>query len=203
MSNVVIYARVSKDDGSQNADNQLVQLRAWCHGCGHIIVREYVEYESGGKSAARRPQLAAMLHDAASGEFDLVVFWAVDRLSREGMVATINYLQTLASHGVAFHSFSEPALCSDNELVRDVVLAVMASLARAERQRISARTIAGLERVRRDGSASGRPIGRPAIDGGKADQIRALRQGNPAMSANAIGRHVGVDPKTVARYLRA
>ena len=39
------------------------------------------------------------------------------------------HLQRLASNGVGFHSYTEPMLSTDNEMVRDIVLAVMASLA--------------------------------------------------------------------------
>ena len=69
-----------------------------------------------------------MLEDAHRRRVEV---WALARLTREGMVATVGYLQRLASAGVAFHSYSEPALCSDNEMVRDIVLAVMSALRKA------------------------------------------------------------------------
>ena len=56
-------------------------------------------------------------------------------------------------------------LSTDNEMVRDIVLAVMASLAKIERQKISEWTRAGMERVRQHGSKSGKAIGRPADRG--------------------------------------
>lgn len=55
-------------------------------------------------------------------------------------------------------------LSTDNEMVRDIVLAVMASLAKIERQKISERTRAGMERVRQHARRSGghqSAIGRP------------------------------------------
>jgi hypothetical protein len=36
--------------------------------------------------------------------FDCVLFWALDRFSREGMAQTIVHLQRLTSYGVGFHS---------------------------------------------------------------------------------------------------
>src|ERR1700730_7471101 len=104
------------------------------------------------------------------------------------MVATVGYLQPFAAAGVVFHSFSEPALCSDNEMVRDIVLAVMSSLAKAERQRISARTKAGLERVRK----SGKHIGRPSLDPKLVARIRELVREQPNARPYAIGRAIGV-----------
>jgi len=38
--------------------------------------------------------------------FDCVLFWALDRFSREGMVPTVMYLQRLAGCGVSFHSYT-------------------------------------------------------------------------------------------------
>jgi DNA invertase Pin-like site-specific DNA recombinase len=140
MSRVALYARVSTDDRGQDAENQLAQLRARCAAAGHEIVSEYVDHVSGGKGADKRQQFARMFDDAHKRRFDMVTVWALDRLTREGMVATVGYLQKLAAAGVAFHSYTEPALCSDNEMVRDIVSAVMSALAKAERERISART---------------------------------------------------------------
>src|ERR1043166_454067 len=157
---VAIYARVSKDDNSQSPDNQLAQLRAWCAAAGHEIVGEFVDFESGGKSARDRAQLTALLDAAHRRQFDMVLFWALDRFSREGMVPTVGYLQQLAASRIVFHSYTEPYLCTDNEMVRDIVLAIVASFAKAERQRIVERTKAGLERVR----ATGTRLGRPTID---------------------------------------
>ncbi len=194
MSRVAIYARVSLDDGRQDAKNQLAQLRAWCAAAGHEIVAEFVDRASGGKGADKRPQFAAMLDAAHRRQFDMVLCWALDRLSREGMATTIGYLQRLAAAGVAFHSYSEPHLSTDNELVRDILLAVMSSLAKVERQKISERTKAGLARVR----AKGQRLGRPALDDKVQARIAALAA--DGLSSYAIGKALRLDPATVKKY---
>ncbi len=137
---VAIYARVSTDDKGQNPENQLRQLREWCRRMGHPIAREYVEHENGGKGVENRRQLAAVFADAARREFDLLLVWSLDRLSREGMATTVAHLQRLSSQGVGFHSFTEEHLSTDNELVRNILLAILASLAKLEREKISQRT---------------------------------------------------------------
>jgi DNA invertase Pin-like site-specific DNA recombinase len=196
VSRVAIYARVSTEDRGQDPENQLAQLRAWCASAGHTIIAEYVDHASGGKDASKRPRFAAMLDAAHRRQFDVVLCWALDRLSREGMVPTIGHLQRFAAAGVAFHSYSEPMLSTDNEMVRDIVLAVMASLAKVERQRISDRTKAGLARVR----AKGQRLGRPALADKVRERIAALVRAEPSMSAYAIGRRLGIDVKTAAKY---
>ena len=68
----------------------------------------------------------------------------------------------LNQNNIGFHSYTEPMLCSDgNELVRDILVAVLAALAKAERVKISERTRAGLDRVRREGSRVGGQPSRP------------------------------------------
>jgi DNA invertase Pin-like site-specific DNA recombinase len=124
---------------------------------GHTISREYVENESGGKGADKRKQFAALFEDAAKRKFDCVLFWALDRFSREGMAQTIAHLQRLTSYGVSFHSYTEPHLATDNELVRNILLALLSSLAKVEAQKISARTKAGMARAKAKGIKVGRP----------------------------------------------
>jgi len=115
---VAIYARVStnwkngnSDEQSrrrhrQDTDNQLFQLREWCAKTGHEIVEEYVEQISGGAGKEKRSEFARMFEDAHKRRFDIVLCWALDRFSREGMVPTIGYLQRLAAAGVGFHSYT-------------------------------------------------------------------------------------------------
>jgi DNA invertase Pin-like site-specific DNA recombinase len=101
---VAIYARVSTDDKGQDPENQLRELRAWCSNSGHTIIQEYIDRQSGRRGADKRQQFAALLEAAARRKFDCVLFWALDRFSREGMAQTIAHLQRLTSYGVAFHS---------------------------------------------------------------------------------------------------
>src|SRR6516165_3417817 len=150
---IAIYARVSTDDKGQDPENQLRQLRQWCANAGHELVHEYVDHESGRKGVNGRKQFAAMFEDAHKRKFDCVLFWALDRFTREGMVPTILHLQRLAACGVGFHSFTEPHLATDNELVRDLLLAVLASLAKQESKRMSERVRAGMARVQSAGKA--------------------------------------------------
>jgi len=198
---VAIYARVSTDDKGQDPENQLRQLREWCAHAGHELAGEYVDHASGRKGADGRKQFAAMMADAHRRQFDVVLCWALDRFSREGMVATIAHLQRLASYGVSFHSYCEPALSSDNEMTRDIVLAVLAALAKQEARRISERTKAGMDRARAKGTASGKPIGRAPLAAEKQVAIRDALAA-PGATFYGVGKALGLDPHTVKRYAR-
>ncbi len=193
---VAIYARVSTDDRGQDPENQLRQLREWCRQMEHPVVREYVEHENGGKGLEYRKQLGAMFDSAARRQFDLLLVWSLDRFSREGMAATIGHLQRLSSHGVGFHSFTEEHLSTDNELVRNILLATLASLAKLEREKISQRTKAGLERAR----AMGKVLGRPKFSDGNREKLRAALDGGQSWHAVSITTRIPYS--TVKKHAR-
>ena len=191
---IAIYARVSTDDKGQDPENQLRELRAWAAAAGHTVVHEYVDHESGRKGAKGRKQFAQLFEDAHKRKFDCVLFWALDRFTREGMIPTIAYLQRLAGYGVSFHSYTEAHLSTDNELVGNILLAVMSSLAKVESQKIGERTRAGMARAR----AQGTRIGRPALD--PALQRKIAKQLGAGLSAYAVAKQLGIDAHTVAKY---
>jgi DNA invertase Pin-like site-specific DNA recombinase len=195
---IAIYARVSTDDKGQDPENQLRQLRAWCASAGHEIVEEYIDNESGRKGIKARKRFAALFEDAHKRRFDCVLFWALDRFTREGMVPTIIHLQRLASCGVGFHSYTEPHLATDNELVRNVLLATLASLAKVEAQKISERTRAGMAKAKAKGTRSGKPIGRPSIS--PKLQERIAERMAAGETPYRIAKDLGIDRHTAAKY---
>jgi DNA invertase Pin-like site-specific DNA recombinase len=137
-----------------------------------------------------------MFAAAARREFDLLLVWSLDRFSREGMAATIGHLQRLASHGVGFRSFTEEHLSTENELVRNILLATLASLAKLEREKISQRTKAGLERAR----ANGMVLGRPKFSDGDRQRLRAAL--DRCESWHAVSVATKIPYSTVKKHAR-
>jgi DNA invertase Pin-like site-specific DNA recombinase len=90
---VAIYCRVSTE--KQETENQAVQLREFAAKQGWTVYREYVDYESGAK--ADRGEFKRMFVDASRRKFDVLLFWALDRLSREGVLETLQHLRRLES----------------------------------------------------------------------------------------------------------
>jgi DNA invertase Pin-like site-specific DNA recombinase len=194
---VALYARVSLPgkslDKSQNPENQLEQLREFVRGSKWELVHEYIDRMSG--KGSDRPQFKKLFTDAYQRKFDLVVFWALDRFSREGVLATLNHLQRLSSYGVNWRSFQEPYFDSCGPF-KDAVISIMASLARIERERISERTKAGLERARRAGKVLGRPEAPKDLA-----ELRRLRESG--LSLRQIAGQTGHPLTTVAQALKA
>ena len=98
-----IYARVSTDDKGQDPLNQLLQLREFATRQGWEIVTEYTD-EATAKNGDRKG-FKALFTDAARRRFDVLLFWSLDRLTREGTFKTHCYLKQLTDAGVKFKSF--------------------------------------------------------------------------------------------------
>jgi len=165
---VAIYTRVST--GKQDYENQLLQLKEFSKSKGWKIYKEYSETISGKE--ADRPEFKKMFEDASKKKFDAILVWALDRFTREGTERVWYYISKLNSYGVKFISYSEPNFSTDNEMVRDILLSVMGSLAKQERLRLSARTKAGLERAK----LQGKKIGKPKMNKKIGEQIIKLRE---------------------------
>jgi len=137
---VVLYIRVSTD--KQEVDNQRQQLTQYCERNEYEIVSEYVDVISGKELS--RPAYDRMFTDAHKGLFDSVLFWDLSRFSRAGTLFTLQKLRELENIGVGYISYQEPYLNTMGQF-KDVVLSVLSTVAKIERQKISERTIAGLQ----------------------------------------------------------
>lgn len=159
----VIYLRVSTIE--QTTENQLPALQKWVADRGYELTEVYSENESAWK-AGHQHELAKLKADAAKHRFDIVLIWALDRLSREGAAAILNLVNTFKAYGVKVISYNEAWTEAPGE-IGEILYAIAGWVAKMESQRRSERTKAGLERVRLYGSRSGRGIGQRGKDKGQ------------------------------------
>jgi DNA invertase Pin-like site-specific DNA recombinase len=187
---VAIYARVSTKE-KQEVQNQLDQLRQFCNREGWEIYKEYIDKESG--ATANRTHFKELFKDARQNKFETVVFWSLDRFSREGVRETINHLHELDSYGVEFISFTERYLDSTG-MFKEAIISILATLAKQERVKISERTKAGLERARKQG----KQLGRPSISDKKKEEIKKLRK--DGLSIRSVAGRLNISTGTVRNY---
>ncbi len=122
---VAIYARVSTKD--QTAENQLIELRRFCSVMGYDTFHEYIDQVSGAKSGNDRPAFSSMMEDAHERKFNLLLFWSLDRFTREGAMKTITYLQHLEGYGIQFKSYTESYLDSTC-IFTEAIISLLATL---------------------------------------------------------------------------
>lgn len=137
-----IYVRGSDD--RINTDNQLGDLRRSCP--------DGVVYEDTLSGSKKRTNLERMIQESSKG--DTVWIWSLDRLTREGVLATLEYLKRLTAKHVRVRSFKEPWLDTDNPCY-EILVSCMAFAAKMERDRMIERTTTGIRRQRMQ---SGKPV---------------------------------------------
>jgi DNA invertase Pin-like site-specific DNA recombinase len=188
-----------KVERSQDPQNQIRILRQWMHGLGHEVVAEYVDRASGKTSD--REQFNKMMTDLRARPKTaprvLIGFWALDRLSREGVFETLQHLRNITNARADWKSYTEQYLDSTG-LFKDAIIAIMAALAKQQRLRISENTRAGLQRAAVMGTRSGKPIGRPNI----IDIKRAQSVYSKTKSYRATAKALGVSPNAIKYALK-
>ncbi len=188
-----IYARVSTKDKGQDTENQLHQLREYCTRQNWTVVEEYIDHVSG--KSGDRDGFKRLFGDASKRKFDVVLVWALDRFTREGVFETFDYVRKLTQHGVQFESYTEQHFRTTGP-AGELMLAVAAWIAKQERARISERTKAGLDRARRQGKTLGRPLKIYRRDD-------ALAMKDRGFSNRAIARSLSISEGTVRNLLKS
>ena len=187
-----IYARVSTKDKGQDTENQLIQLRDYCRRQGWQYL-EYIDQASG--KTGDRGAFKRLFADASRRLFDVVVVWALDRFTREGVLETFEYIRDLTRYGVQFESDTE-AHFRTTGMAGELMLAITAWIAKQERLRITERVNAGIARARLHGTKSGAAIGRPRAVFNRAKIIELRNEGKLWRS---IAATLGVGIATVHR----
>ena len=157
MQRVALYLRVSSRDKGQDTENQRTQMLAFiAQQPDWSITKTYEDHETAS-GKVERTQFKAMFADAAKHRFDILVFWSLDRFTREGAYETLRYLRQLSDLNISYRSFTEQYLDTCG-MFKDAVIAILGVIAAQEIRRMSERTKAGLARARSQGKHIGRPF---------------------------------------------
>lgn len=180
------YARVST--GEQHLDQQIEALKA--AGCEEI----FQEKVSGVKS--KRPQLEALKRHVRRG--DKIYVWKLDRLGRS-IIELTTIVTKWREQGISFYSVSDNTQFDDTA-GGQLFFHMMAAFAEFERNLISERTKAGLQRAKKQGRIGGRPKGLSK----KSKQLAAVTAGlylQGEMSITEISNHLNIARSTIYNYL--
>jgi len=191
---IAIYCRVSTRDKGQETANQRLQLEKFARKQGWKVAAVYEDRVSGKRGESGREAFKEMFAAAARHEWNCCLFWSLDRFSREGAFPTLRYLTRLSELGVSYRSYTEEYINSTG-IFGDVIVSLLATLAKQETIRLSERTRAGLERAR----AQGRVGGRPRV---KFDRDKVLKLYAAGESLGAIAMQLGMTKTTVYRTVK-
>ena len=189
---VALYARTSTADGRQELSNQTRELHEYAKRMGWTVVGEFHDQVSGRKDD--RPQLKKALDAGRRRKYDVLLFWSLDRLSRQGVLPTLLLLNQLTQYGVKYRSLQEQWIDSLGAF-SDAVIGILATVAKFEADRMSSRVRSGLARAKAQGKTLGRP--RAIVDRRKLATMR-----KKGMSLREIATATGKSAMTIQRILK-
>jgi DNA invertase Pin-like site-specific DNA recombinase len=178
------YCRVSSSD--QNLDTQIERLKA--EGCEKL----FAEKISGASNIEDREQWQACLDFVREG--DELVMLRLDRLTRGGIVETLEALTELDKRGVRYRFLDHPNIDTTSTAGR-LVTAIFAEVSHAFLVELKAKQKAGIALARQKGVYKGR---RPVIPKERVIELRASGMG-PA----AIAREMRCSEASVFRILNS
>ena len=193
----MIYAYIRVSTGKQTVETQKIEIRKYCkeRRLRHVVF--IAETVSGTKKPEKR-KLGQLIERVQKG--DLVITAELSRLGRS-LIMILNVLQSFLDKGVDVHTVKEGYELGDN--IQSKVIAFAFGLsAEIERQLISERTKAGLERAVKHGKKIGRPKGkknRRCKLTGRCRYIMRLR--TFGKSKAEIARELGVSWLTLNNFM--
>ena len=193
----MIYAYIRVSTGKQTLENQKIEIRRYCkeRRLRHVVF--VAETVSGTKKPEKR-KLGKLIEQAQKS--DLVITTELSRLGRSLMMI-LNVLQLFLDKGVEVRTVKEGYELGDN--IQSKVIAFAFGLsAEIERQLISERTKAGLERAVKHGKKLGRPKGKKPSRyklTGKGGYIRRSRAAGKSKAE--IARELGVSWLTLNNFM--
>jgi DNA invertase Pin-like site-specific DNA recombinase len=149
---VVAYLRVSTV--KQDTENQMLVINEYARQNG-LKVDEVVRVELSSRRSRKERLIDQLLEDLRPG--DTLITMELSRLGRS-LGEVVNTVETLTKKKVKLICIKQNLVANGkNDPSTTVLLAVFSALAQVERELISERTKAGLQRARAEGKKLGNP----------------------------------------------
>ena len=199
MNRAVGYIRVSTEEQAKQGislDNQKAKIQAFATAKGWALTRIYKDEGKSGKSL-NRPGIQELLQDAVSGQFEIIIVYRVDRLTRKQRDLWYLLEDVFDKNGVGFVSVNEPF--DTTAAIGKASLGVIGVFAQLERDLISERTKDALAHKKDQGCSLGRPVITDLDEKGlkTVSYIRSLRE--TGLSYARIARRLNLEAVPTSR----
>ena len=170
MKKVVIFARVSSTNGTQDYERQINDLRTLASANNWVVEAIFAEKVSGAKKNIERIELMNMISYINSHNINKVLITELSRLGRDTLQVFIqNYnIETLTPEG-------------EINPMSQFLITILAEVARMERKTIRERVASGYQNFLNNGGKVGRKMGYTKSDEAMreeyGEEIRLLKRG--------------------------
>ncbi|WP_279096545.1 recombinase family protein [Bacteroides acidifaciens] len=184
MKKVVIFARVSSTNGTQDYERQINDLQTLASANNWTVEAVFAEKVSGAKKNIERTELMNMIDYINSHDINKVLVTELSRLGRD----TLQVLQAIEilnqnKVSVFIQNYNIETLTSEGEInpMSQFLITILAEVARMERKTIRERVASGYQNFRNNGGKVGRRIGYTKSDEAMreeyAEELRLLKRG--------------------------
>lgn len=184
MKKVVIFARVSSTNGTQDYERQINDLRTLASANNWVVEAIFAEKVSGAKKNIERIELMNMISYINSHNINKVLITELSRLGRD----TLQVLQTIEilnqNRVSAFiQNYNIETLTPEGEInpMSQFLITILAEVARMERKTIRERVASGYQNFLNNGGKVGRKMGYTKSDEAMreeyGEEIRLLKRG--------------------------
>lgn len=184
MKKVVIFARVSSTNGTQDYERQINDLRTLASANNWVVEAIFAEKVSGAKKNIERIELMNMISYINSHNINKVLITELSRLGRD----TLQVLQTIEilnqnRVSVFIQNYNIETLTPEGEInpMSQFLITILAEVARMERKTIRERVVSGYQNFLNNGGKVGRKMGYTKSDEAMreeyGEEIRLLKRG--------------------------
>ena len=184
MKKVVIFARVSSTNGTQDYERQINDLRTLASANNWVVEAIFAEKVSGAKKNIERIELMNMISYINSHNINKVLITELSRLGRD----TLQVLQTIEilnqnRVSVFIQNYNIETLTPEGEMnpMSQFLITILAEVARMERKTIRERVASGYQNFLNNGGKVGRKMGYTKSDEAMreeyGEEIRLLKRG--------------------------
>ena len=184
MKKVVIYARVSSNNGSQDYQRQINDLATYASTNGMSVEAVFAEKVSGAKKNQDRAELLNMIEFVNNSSVEAVLVSELSRLGRDTL-EVLKAIEILNQNKISLYiqNYNIETLTPNKEInpMSQFLITILAEVARMERKTIRERIASGYDNYRATGGKVGRKVGYMKSDEAIKEQyvedIKLLRKG--------------------------
>lgn len=184
MKKVVIFARVSSSNGSQDYERQINDLQALASTNNWAVEAVFAEKISGAKKNTDRVELTNMIDYINTHNINKVLVTELSRLGRDTL-QVLQAIEILNQNKVSVYlqNYNIETLTLEGEInpMSQFLITILAEVARMERKTIRERVASGYQNFRSNGGKVGRKIGyiktNETMKEEYAEEIRLLKRG--------------------------
>lgn len=162
MKKVVIYARVSSNNGTQDYNRQINDLTTFASQNNYDVVKVFAEQVSGAKKNSERVALMELIDYVNQNDVDKVLVTELSRLGRDTL-QVLQAIELLNQNKISLfiHNYGIETLLpnGNTNAMSQFLITILAEVARMERKTIRERVESGYKNHLANGGSVGRKVG--------------------------------------------